>query len=92
MRRYARTREKEYGWKLATWSLGGSLVCAPLVSLLFEGWRGLRFSEVRKSISREAVKATKLQKTCEFGEGESEEESWGLIHPDLDSLDLQHRP
>lgn len=46
MRRYARTREKEYGWKLATWTLGGSLVSAPFVTLLFEGWAGMRFSEV----------------------------------------------
>ncbi|KAI7212797.1 dihydroxy-acid and 6-phosphogluconate dehydratase [Hortaea werneckii] len=46
MRRYARTREKEYGWKLATWTLGGSLVSAPFVTLLFEGWAGMRFSEI----------------------------------------------
>ncbi|KAK5130259.1 hypothetical protein LTR08_002260 [Meristemomyces frigidus] len=46
MRVYARTREKEYGWKLATWSLGGSLVSAPLVCLLFDGWRGFKFTEI----------------------------------------------
>ncbi|KAF1825541.1 uncharacterized protein K489DRAFT_378082 [Dissoconium aciculare CBS 342.82] len=38
MRVFARTREKEYGWKLATWSLVGSLAAAPVVLWLFEGW------------------------------------------------------
>ena len=46
MRVYARTREKEYGWKLATWSLGGSLISAPLVCLLFRGWSGFKLVEV----------------------------------------------
>jgi len=47
MRVYARTREKEYAWKLATWSLAGSLLLSGPVILLFRssGHRG--FSEVR---------------------------------------------
>ncbi|KAK4542929.1 hypothetical protein LTR36_006118 [Oleoguttula mirabilis] len=46
MRVYARTREKEYGWKLATWSLGGSVLSAPVVCLLFRGWGATTLSEV----------------------------------------------
>lgn len=46
MRVYARTREKEYAWKLATWSLGGSLLSAPLVCLTFKGVSGISFFEV----------------------------------------------
>jgi hypothetical protein len=54
MRVFARTREKEYGWKLAIWSLGGSLAAAPVVNLLFEGWQKTTFSEVsRKSTTYE---------------------------------------
>lgn len=47
MRVFARTREKEYGWKLAIWSLVGSILGAPVVCLLFEGWKDTTFSEVR---------------------------------------------
>ena len=46
MRVFARTREKEYAWKLATWSLAGSLVLAPLVCMTFRGWSGFTFTEV----------------------------------------------
>jgi len=46
LRIYARTREKEYGWKLALWSLGGSLISAPIVDLIIRGWKGTTFSEV----------------------------------------------
>ncbi|GIZ42027.1 hypothetical protein CKM354_000530700 [Cercospora kikuchii] len=46
MRVFARTREKEYGWKLAIWSLAGSTVGAPIVCLLFEGWKRSTLSEV----------------------------------------------
>ena len=48
MRVYARTREKEYGWKLATWSLGGSLISAPVVCLIFRHWKNSTFTEVRE--------------------------------------------
>lgn len=51
MRVFARTREKEYGWKLAIWSLVGSTLGAPIVCLVFEGWSRCRFSEVRRAIS-----------------------------------------
>ncbi|KAK5122566.1 hypothetical protein LTR85_003829 [Meristemomyces frigidus] len=46
MRVFARTREKEYGWRLAIWSLAGSAVGAPVVCLVFRGWGGTTFSEV----------------------------------------------
>lgn len=49
MRVYARTREKEYAWKLATWSLGASLVSAPLVCLIFEGVSGISLFEASSS-------------------------------------------
>ena len=48
MRVYARTREKEYAWKLATWSLAGSLVIAPIVVLIFRKLKNVTFIEVRK--------------------------------------------
>ncbi|CAK4033685.1 ER lumen -retaining receptor [Lecanosticta acicola] len=50
MRMFARTREKEYAWKLATWCLGGSVLAAPLVCLLFEGWKRSTFVEVSHSL------------------------------------------
>ncbi|KAF7188547.1 ER lumen protein-retaining receptor erd-2.1 [Pseudocercospora fuligena] len=46
MRMFARTREKEYGWKLAIWCLAGSTVAAIPVCLLFEGWKKTKFMEV----------------------------------------------
>ncbi|KJX96317.1 er lumen protein retaining receptor [Zymoseptoria brevis] len=46
MRVHARTREKEYGWKLAIWSLAGSVISAPLVSLLFNGWKRSTLFEI----------------------------------------------
>lgn len=46
MRVFARTREKEKGWRLASWSLGGSLIAAPLVTWMFRGWAGTRITEV----------------------------------------------
>ena len=45
MRVFARTREKEYAWKLATWSLGGSVVLAPVVVMVFE-WNVFGIVEV----------------------------------------------
>jgi ER lumen protein retaining receptor len=47
MRVYARTREKEYAWKLAMYSLIGSLVGAPLVALAFK-YHHYTFAEVRR--------------------------------------------
>ncbi|KAF2767790.1 hypothetical protein EJ03DRAFT_140107 [Teratosphaeria nubilosa] len=46
MRVYARTREKEYGWKLAVWSLSASIVSAPLVDVVFRGWARTQVSEI----------------------------------------------
>jgi hypothetical protein len=46
MRVYARTREKEYAWKLATWSLAGSIASAPLICLIFRQWAKTTFTEV----------------------------------------------
>ena len=48
MRVYARTREKEYAWKLGTWSLGASLVSAPIVTLIFHGWGDSDIAEVSR--------------------------------------------
>lgn len=45
MRVYARTRERETAWRLAAYSLGGSLILAPLVCLAFN-FHAFRFSEV----------------------------------------------
>lgn len=49
MRVFARTREKEYGWKLAIWCLAGSTVAAVPVCLLFEGWRKTSIMEVSRA-------------------------------------------
>lgn len=46
MRVYARTREKEYAWKLATWSLAASFVAATPVCWLFRPWAQFTFTEV----------------------------------------------
>lgn len=46
MRMFARTREKEYGWKLAIWSLVGSTLGAPVVCIVFESWKSCGLSEV----------------------------------------------
>ena len=43
---YARTREREKAWKLGGYSFGASLVAAPLVSLIFDGWKGSTFVEM----------------------------------------------
>ncbi|TKA66333.1 hypothetical protein B0A55_10577 [Friedmanniomyces simplex] len=46
MKKFARTREKERGWSLATGVLGGSLVAGPIVCLVIRGWKYSTFSEV----------------------------------------------
>jgi ER lumen protein retaining receptor len=43
---YARTREREKAWKLGGYSFGGSLVAAPLVTVIFRGWRGSNPTEM----------------------------------------------
>ena len=50
MRVFARTREKEYAWKLATWSLGASAVFAPVVCLIFRGWDASTLVEVSSPV------------------------------------------
>lgn len=60
MRVYARTREKEYAWKLATWSLGASLVSSPLICLIFRGVKGTTLFEV----SRLTLTGAKSVLTC----------------------------
>jgi len=46
MRVYARTRERERAWKLGGWSLGGSLIAAPVVTLVLEGKAGFSLLEM----------------------------------------------
>lgn len=55
MRWFPRTREKEKAWKITTGSLGGSLVGAPVVTLVFRGWSGTSMGEVGLSRSAGAV-------------------------------------
>lgn len=43
---FARTREREKAWKLGVYVAVGSLVSAPLISLIFNGWSGSTFVEV----------------------------------------------
>ncbi|KAI9726121.1 MAG: hypothetical protein M1834_009418 [Cirrosporium novae-zelandiae] len=43
---YARTRERERAWKLGAYCLGGSVIGAPLVTLIFRGPRGTSFIEI----------------------------------------------
>ncbi|GAB7341609.1 hypothetical protein MBLNU457_7811t3 [Dothideomycetes sp. NU457] len=46
LRVYARTRERERAWKLGVWSLGGSLIAAPILTLALEGKAGLSLLEM----------------------------------------------
>lgn len=46
MRVYARTREREYGWKLAIYCLVGSAALAAPVCILFEHWKNATPGEV----------------------------------------------
>ncbi|KAL8809230.1 MAG: hypothetical protein Q9200_003592 [Gallowayella weberi] len=50
MRIYARTREREKAWKLGSLCLGGSLVAAPLVLLIFKRWHDYEFSRILESV------------------------------------------
>lgn len=43
---YARTREQEKAWRWGAYAAGASLVAAPLVSLVFNGWVRSTFVEV----------------------------------------------
>ncbi|KAL2432895.1 ER lumen protein-retaining receptor [Exophiala dermatitidis] len=43
---YARTREREKAWKWGAYAAGASLVAAPIVSLIFNGWKRTTFVEV----------------------------------------------
>jgi ER lumen protein retaining receptor len=43
---YARTREREKAWKLGGYAFGGSLVAAPLVSMIFNGIRNSPLTEM----------------------------------------------
>lgn len=52
MRVYARTREREKAWKIGAWSLGGSLVAAPFVMMIFRSRYVWSFSEVCSSLRR----------------------------------------
>ena len=46
LRVYARTRERERAWKLGGYSFGASLIVAPVVSLIFNGWSGSTIIEM----------------------------------------------
>lgn len=46
MRLFARTREREKAWRLGGYSFGASLIAAPLVTLMFRGWKGLHPTEM----------------------------------------------
>jgi len=46
LRVYARTRERERAWKLGAWSLGGSLIAAPVLTLALEGRVGFSLLEM----------------------------------------------
>lgn len=46
MRVYARTREREKAWKIGGWSLGGSLVTAPFIMMIFKEKNIWTFPEV----------------------------------------------
>lgn len=46
MRVYARTREREKAWKIGGWSLGGSLVTAPFIMMIFRKKSIWTFPEV----------------------------------------------
>lgn len=62
MRVFARTREREYAWKLASWSLAASVVSAPLVCLIFQGTRGISVFEVSHSRSSSAAQHLQIKR------------------------------
>ena len=43
---YARTREREKAWRLGGYSFGGSLIAAPIVTVVFRGWMATSPSEM----------------------------------------------
>ena len=43
---YARTREREKAWRLGGYSFGASLIAAPIISLIFNGWQSSPLSEM----------------------------------------------
>ncbi|RVX72681.1 hypothetical protein B0A52_04079 [Exophiala mesophila] len=43
---YARTREREKAWKWGGYVTAASIVSAPLVTLIFEGWKHSTFAEI----------------------------------------------
>lgn len=43
---YARTREREKAWRWGAYAAGASLVLAPLVCLIFKGWKRSNFFEI----------------------------------------------
>jgi hypothetical protein len=43
---YARTREREKAWKWGAYAAGASLVAAPLISIIFNGWQQSTFAEI----------------------------------------------
>ena len=51
MRGFARTREKEKGWKLACWSLGACVLSTPVVCISLRGWKYTTFSEVSYAVT-----------------------------------------
>jgi len=50
-RLYARTREREKAWKLGGYAAGGSLIAAPIMGLIFNGWSGLKITELMWTFS-----------------------------------------
>jgi ER lumen protein retaining receptor len=47
---YARTREIERAWKLGGYCAGGSVVAAPIITLIFKHWSRFTAVEVRWSL------------------------------------------
>src|SRR5204863_3884962 len=69
MRVYARTREREKAWKLGGYSLAGSLILAPIVTLIFEPRYNWRPTWVRTSIkSLPTITKLNLQMLWAFSE------------------------
>ena len=48
MRLYARTREREKAWRMGAYCLGGAIISAPFVCMIFENKDKWTFFDVSK--------------------------------------------
>lgn len=62
MRIYARTREREKAWKMGAYCSVGSLIAAPIVTMVFSKWEGSGYLQVSwsNSLDRSTLLTTSI--------------------------------